>query len=107
VGLGSALESCAGKSALAGLKLLPDDIYVPVNGSPEFVLSGDFALLLQGVEVGRVVLEITEHVSISDYGPLLGALAPLRALGLRIGVDDGGAGYASMRHILKTSSPTC
>jgi EAL domain-containing protein (putative c-di-GMP-specific phosphodiesterase class I) len=100
VGLGPELESCAAKTVLAGLKSLPRDVYVAVNGSPEFVLSGAFALLLQDVDISRVVLEITEHASISDYAPLLSTLAPLRALGLRIAVDDAGAGYASMRHIL-------
>jgi EAL domain-containing protein (putative c-di-GMP-specific phosphodiesterase class I) len=100
VGLGPALESCAAKEVLAGLKSLPRDVYVAVNSSPEFIVSGDFALLLQDIDIGRVVLEITEHASISDYGLLLGTLAPLRALGLRIAVDDAGAGYASMRHIL-------
>ena len=100
VGLGPALESCAAKAVLAGLKSVPRDVYVAVNSSPEFILSGAFELLLQDVDISRVVLEITEHASVSDYGSLLGTLAPLRALGLRIGVDDAGAGYASMRHIL-------
>lgn len=99
-GLGPALESCAAKAVLAGMESLPRDVYVAVNSSPEFILSGAFAPLLQDVEIGRVVLEVTEHASISDYGPLLETLAPLRALGLRIAVDDAGAGYASMRHIL-------
>ena len=46
------------------------------------------------------MLEITEHVSVVDYERLLAALAPLRASGVRIAIDDAGAGYASMRHIL-------
>jgi EAL domain-containing protein (putative c-di-GMP-specific phosphodiesterase class I) len=100
VGLGPALKSCAAKAVLAGLKSLPRDVYVAVNSSPELILSGAFTLLLQDIDISRVVLEITEHASVSDYEPLLSTLAPLRALGLRIGVDDAGAGYASMRHIL-------
>jgi len=100
VGLGPTLEACAARSALEALRQLPEDVYVAVNGSPEFILSGALAPLLQGVDPRRVVLEITEHASVSDYTRLLEVLAPLRAFGLRIAVDDTGAGYASMRHIL-------
>jgi EAL domain-containing protein (putative c-di-GMP-specific phosphodiesterase class I) len=100
VGLGPTLEACAARAALGALGQLSEEVYVAVNGSPELILSGLLAPLLQGVDPRRVVLELTEHASIPDYGRLLEMLAPLRALGLRIAVDDTGAGYASMRHIL-------
>lgn len=100
IGMGAVLEAAAARSALTALKKLPKDVYVAINGSPEFILSDGLAPMLRDVDVSRVVLEITEHASVSDYAPLLAALAPLRARGLRIGVDDTGAGYASMRHIL-------
>ena len=79
---------------------MPNDVYVAVNSSPAFVLSGALPELLQSVDVSRVVLELTEHASVTNYRELTDALAPLRALGLRIAIDDAGAGYASMRHIL-------
>ena len=47
-----------------------------------------------------MVLEITEHEQIDDYDKLLETLMPLRARGLRIAIDDAGAGYSSFRHIL-------
>jgi EAL domain-containing protein (putative c-di-GMP-specific phosphodiesterase class I) len=94
------LESSAIRSALTALETLPEDVYVAVNGSPELVLSGELPALLQSVDISRVVLELTEHASVTDYHELTSALAPLRALGLRIAIDDAGAGYASMRHIL-------
>jgi EAL domain-containing protein (putative c-di-GMP-specific phosphodiesterase class I) len=100
VGLGPTLEACAARRALDALGELPKDVYVSVNASPEFILSGALAPLLHGVDAHRAVLEITEHASVSDYARLLEVLSPLRALGLRIAVDDTGAGYASMRHIL-------
>jgi EAL domain-containing protein (putative c-di-GMP-specific phosphodiesterase class I) len=100
VGLGPSLEACAARSALQALQLLSADVYVAINGSPEFILSGELPSLLRDVNLHRVLLEITEHASVSDYDRLLGTLLPLRALGLRIAVDDAGAGYASMRHIL-------
>jgi EAL domain-containing protein (putative c-di-GMP-specific phosphodiesterase class I) len=100
LGIGPKLEACAIRSALTALKTLPSDVYVAVNGSPAFVLSGMLPELLQSVDIGRVVLEVTEHASVTDYRELTDALASLRALGLRIAIDDAGAGYASMRHIL-------
>jgi len=101
LGMGPTLEACAAHNALNALHALPDHMYVAINGSPEFAASGAFQRVLGGVDVSRVVLEITEHASVVDYGPLLKAIAPLRAIGLRVAIDDTGAGYASMRHILK------
>ncbi len=47
------------------------------------------------------MLEVTEHSVVEDYQALAEALAPLRRDGLRLAIDDAGAGYASFRHILK------
>ncbi len=44
--------------------------------------------------------EITEHTGVEDYAGLLKALQPLRHRGLRLAIDDAGAGYSSLRHIL-------
>jgi EAL domain-containing protein (putative c-di-GMP-specific phosphodiesterase class I) len=100
LGIGPKLEACAIRSALSALRNLPRGVYLAVNASPGFVLSGALPELLQPVDIGRVVLELTEHASVTDYRGVTEALAPLRALGLRIAIDDAGAGYASMRHIL-------
>ena len=51
-------------------------------------------------EPPRLVVEITEHEPVEDYDELALALRPLRALGVRIAIDDAGAGYASLRHTL-------
>ncbi len=56
--------------------------------------------LLRSVDLTRVMLELTEHTSVADYRALTNALAPLRSLCLRVAIDDAGAGYASLRHIL-------
>jgi EAL domain-containing protein (putative c-di-GMP-specific phosphodiesterase class I) len=37
---------------------------------------------------------------------LLAELAPLRALGLRVAIDDAGAGYSGLRHILAVEPDT-
>ena len=46
------------------------------------------------------MLEITEHVAIDDYERLRSAIAVLGPR-VRLAVDDAGAGYASLRHILE------
>lgn len=100
VGLGPQLEICAIRNALHALKDLPADVYMAVNASPETVMAPDFHALFQGVDALRIVLELTEHAHVEDYEPLRRSLDSLRTQGMRIAVDDAGAGYASMRHIL-------
>ncbi|HTU68603.1 MAG TPA: EAL domain-containing protein [Steroidobacteraceae bacterium] len=100
VGMGTELELAAIRAALRGLPSMPADTYLSVNCSPQTILSPGLALLLDGVDLARVVLEITEHDFIDDYPTLLAALKPLRAGGLCVAIDDAGAGYASLRHVL-------
>jgi EAL domain-containing protein (putative c-di-GMP-specific phosphodiesterase class I) len=100
VGLGHALETQAIERALAFERLGPD-VYVACNVSPEVVLSGKLPPALCEGELSRIVLEITEHSSVEDYVQLERVLRPLRARGMRVSVDDAGAGYSSFRHILR------
>ncbi|WP_211320961.1 sensor domain-containing phosphodiesterase [Arthrobacter livingstonensis] len=103
VGLGVDLEFLALETALAAAARVPAPLYVALNLSPLACLDPRLGSLLQAsaIPTGRIVLEITERHQVQDYEPLAAALAPLRCSGLRIAVDDAGAGYASMRHILQ------
>lgn len=105
VGLGVDLELLAVRIALLAAEALPTDLYVSVNVSPAAVLSPKLtdALLASRVALQRVVLEITEHVSVPDYEQLTTRIEQLRAFGVRLAVDDAGAGFASFRHILRLS----
>jgi EAL domain-containing protein (putative c-di-GMP-specific phosphodiesterase class I) len=47
-----------------------------------------------------MVLELTEHAVIDDYAAARAAIDPIRALA-DIAIDDAGAGFASLRHILE------
>jgi EAL domain-containing protein (putative c-di-GMP-specific phosphodiesterase class I) len=100
LGLGEALELSAIRAALALLPQLPDGVYLSVNASPDTVHGRGLHGLLAAVDARRVVIEITEHASVARYDDLLRELAALRELGVRVAVDDTGAGYASFRHIL-------
>jgi EAL domain-containing protein (putative c-di-GMP-specific phosphodiesterase class I) len=101
VGLGAPLELAAAECGLAVLDRLPPDIYLAVNLSPQTILSSDFPALMRGRPADRIVLEITEHAHVGDYDCLMRALCPLRSKGMRLAVDDAGAGYASLQHILQ------
>ena len=49
-----------------------------------------------GVPPQRLVLEVTEHAVATDMEELISRLAELRATGVRIALDDFGAGYSSL-----------
>jgi EAL domain-containing protein (putative c-di-GMP-specific phosphodiesterase class I) len=99
VGLGAALELTAVKSALAALAYLPDDVYLAINVSPDTLLNEELSSVLDEVPGRRVIVEVTEHAIIKDYEPLKRVLHGLRQK-VRIAVDDAGAGYSGLRHIL-------
>ncbi|MGC9961839.1 MAG: EAL domain-containing protein [Acidimicrobiales bacterium] len=101
LGLGVELEIAAISAAVAPLSSLPPALKMGLNVSPETILSSQLSRALEHVAVDRLVLEITEHAHISDYPRLNTALAPWRSAGVRLAIDDAGAGYASFRHILE------
>lgn len=101
VGLGIELELAAVGAALVRLPQLPDDVYLSVNVSPATLQAPGFAGLIATVPAQRVVIEITEHAVVDDYGPLVGSLAHLRELGIRVAIDDIGAGYSGLKHALR------
>jgi EAL domain-containing protein (putative c-di-GMP-specific phosphodiesterase class I) len=99
-GLGQELELLAIAKALKFIDRFPSNVFICVNSSPDVILSGKLDALLQNTAVERVVLEITEHSTVADYRPLADALGSLRKRGMHLAIDDAGAGYANMRHIL-------
>lgn len=101
VGLQEELELAAIRKALQGLPHLPTDAYLSLNVSPDTLLKGAVASVLDGYPFERLMLEVTEHACVNDYAPINAVLAPLRQRGMRLAVDDAGAGFASFRHILK------
>jgi EAL domain-containing protein (putative c-di-GMP-specific phosphodiesterase class I)/AmiR/NasT family two-component response regulator len=100
--LGVQLELATIRQALKMLPAVPDDAYLSVNCSQAAARSPLLAQTL-GAVAGRMVIEITEHEPVDDYVALSEALAPLRARGVRVAIDDAGAGYASLRHTLQLS----
>jgi EAL domain-containing protein (putative c-di-GMP-specific phosphodiesterase class I)/AmiR/NasT family two-component response regulator len=101
VGLGAELELVAIDVALAQLPEIPADMFVSINVSPEHVADGHLAAHLRSHPAERVVVEITEHAPVEDYSALLEHVSELRSRGTRLAVDDAGAGFASLQHILR------
>jgi EAL domain-containing protein (putative c-di-GMP-specific phosphodiesterase class I) len=100
VGLGVELELAVVGRALGTLDELPPDVYLSVNVTPAAMASPELAELVLAAPAGRLVVEMTEHVPVTDYDRLAEPLRRLRATGVRIAVDDAGAGFASLQHIL-------
>jgi EAL domain-containing protein (putative c-di-GMP-specific phosphodiesterase class I) len=100
VGLGVDLELLALRAALAAWNDSSADSHLSLNVSPETAMSPRLVGFLESAPCDRIVLEVTEHTGIDDYGALGESLARLRSKGLRLAVDDAGAGYSSLRHIL-------
>lgn len=77
-------------------------LQIAVNLSPVQFRFGDLVgrvhsiLYETGLTPGRLELEITEGVLIRDRATALSVLRRLKALGVRIAMDDFGTGYASL-----------
>ena len=101
VGRGVELELSAAALALEQLDSLPSGAYMSINASPLAAAVPGLAALVGGFPGRRIVLELTEHTRVQDYEALLAALDGPRRDGVRIAVDDTGAGYAGLQHLLR------
>jgi diguanylate cyclase (GGDEF)-like protein/PAS domain S-box-containing protein len=83
----------------------PLPLQIAVNLSPAQFMHGDVVglvhsiLLETGLAPGRLELEITEGVLIDDFDRGLALLRRLKALGVRISMDDFGSGYSSLSYL--------
>lgn len=101
-GVGVDLERLAMRHAFELLPLLGPEQYLAVNLSPQLAIDlGRASGQPQDVPYHRIVLEITEHALIENYANLRDSLAWARERGLRLSIDDAGAGYASLHHIVE------
>jgi EAL domain-containing protein (putative c-di-GMP-specific phosphodiesterase class I)/ActR/RegA family two-component response regulator len=103
VGLLLELELAAINTAVSQLGSLPESCYMSLNISPETIGSPELGDALESVPLDRLVLEVTEHAPVDDYEALTDTLSSFRERGLRVAVDDAGAGFASLRHIVRLS----
>lgn len=100
VALDVALERTVLMKGLDGFAQLPEDVFIGFNMSPAMVLSGQLDAAFSGMPLDRLLIEINEHMSFRLYDELAKSLAPMRARGLRVSVDEAGGGLDSYRHVL-------
>ncbi|HEY0814472.1 MAG TPA: EAL domain-containing protein [Pseudonocardia sp.] len=99
-GVGAELEARALGIALQARSALPRNCFLSVNVGPEGLLSAPVASVFADAgDLRGVVVEITEQSPVGNYDALRDAIAPVRAAGALLAVDDAGAGFASLKHI--------
>ncbi len=100
VGRGTQLELATMRRACADAVCLDADAWLSLNVSPTLLRHPEL-LALEVEDLDRpVVLELTEREAIDDYDALRSMLASLPGEP-KLAIDDAGAGYASLRHILQ------
>lgn len=83
------------------------DCKVAVNVSPLQFEETDFAekvlssLREAGLPPGRLELEITETMAVADTDRVSEIMRPLRAMGVRLAIDDFGAGHSNLVTLTK------
>ncbi len=99
VGLRVDLElACWAAIAAAGPP--PDDAMLFVNTSPVTLVDRRLEALRPTLP-DRLVLELTEQDAVSDYELLKTRLQSWSNDGVRLAIDDTGAGYSSLQHVLQ------
>lgn len=79
--------------------------FVSVNVSPRQLRSGDLpdviahALALSGLAADRLHIELTETAVLGDELQISALLARLRAMGVKIWLDDFGTGFSGLSHL--------
>jgi EAL domain-containing protein (putative c-di-GMP-specific phosphodiesterase class I) len=98
-GLGYRLEAKALAAALA-TPGRPAGTYLALNLSPSSLAAPEIAAVLPE-RLDDLVIEVTENEMISGDPAIDEAIAALRARGARLAVDDTGAGYAGLTHVMR------
>lgn len=102
LGLGLELERLTISEAWKEIERMAPEQFVAFNVSPKSLLHlAKIAQKRSDIPLSQVVVEVTEQTIVENYSDLRNVLGPLRDRGLRIAVDDAGAGYASLRHIVE------
>jgi EAL domain-containing protein (putative c-di-GMP-specific phosphodiesterase class I) len=104
MGLMDALGAFVLRRALTDAKRWPN-FYVGVNLSPVQVKGPQIVELVNGLleetrlDPSRLMLEITEGVLVENPDEMIRRIEDLRALGVRIALDDFGSGYSNLGYL--------
>jgi EAL domain-containing protein (putative c-di-GMP-specific phosphodiesterase class I)/DNA-binding LytR/AlgR family response regulator len=100
LGVGAELELATLATAIEASATLPSGTFLSVNVTPGLILEcRDQLCDLVGRANRSVVIELTEHDAVEDYGMLRSTIQSLEPE-VRVSIDDAGAGFASLRHVV-------
>lgn len=106
-GVGPRLELAAIDVALAAMSTLPASAFVSINASAETIRSTDLMTRLSPHLATRTLyLEITEHERVDDYRSVARSVESMRGAGVKISVDDVGAGFSGLRQVVELKPDT-
>lgn len=98
------LDVVSATTVLAGAGGLRPGVYVAINLSPLTLEADAFSPLevvalarRHGIDPSQLVVELTEREATEDLRKLQAAVASLRRHGVRVAIDDVGAGNAGLR----------
>ncbi|MGH2427899.1 MAG: EAL domain-containing protein [Candidatus Limnocylindria bacterium] len=100
LGLGSQLELAVMASVLDEARSLPKGPFLSLNLSPGLLADPETTRLLGSAGRRALVLEVTEQSAIDDYDVVRARVGALPS-SITLAVDDAGAGFASLRHIIE------
>jgi EAL domain-containing protein (putative c-di-GMP-specific phosphodiesterase class I)/GGDEF domain-containing protein len=99
------LSNHVARRALEQARQWPGDLRLSLNVTPADLASGSYSNRLLDLlkEVGfpprRLTLEVTEQALLQDIGLAASMMADLSAQGIRIALDDFGAGFCNFRYL--------
>jgi EAL domain-containing protein (putative c-di-GMP-specific phosphodiesterase class I)/GGDEF domain-containing protein len=96
-GLGAELELAAARAALAHADRLPEDELLFIKLTCPTVVVPELLDVLVAGHADRVVLELTGHAREPEF---YAAVERLRTHGVRFAVDETGAGFGALDHVL-------
>ena len=102
-GLLAQLELAAATRAFEHLDRIPEGVYLSVNFSPETICDPRIVPLLQTGAADRVVVELTERSPIAEHDEARACLDDIRALGVRLAIDDVGSGFSGLGQVVDLS----
>jgi EAL domain-containing protein (putative c-di-GMP-specific phosphodiesterase class I) len=101
LGLHTELEVAAVHRALELARGLSAQTFLSLNVSPDAAAAADLVDALATLPAGQAIVEVNEQAAITNHRRLGIALAALRGAGVRLALDDAGAGAASLRHVVR------
>jgi diguanylate cyclase (GGDEF)-like protein len=97
------------RKALAVVAGWPEELCLSFNLSMRDLLSQVTILRIvsiiegSGIDPGRIVLEVTETALMQNYDQVQESLRTLRSMGMKVALDDFGAGQSSLSYVHRLS----